>query len=227
MSIHLISIALLASFCLAVVFALRVGLLGQLKKPTPPTLTINTSAHAERVVVMPTSGGQLEIATVRVRETLTRANSKLLFDFLDVGTTVSEVRVDATYGFHIGMKKAWPLRIVGRTCLVQAGAVEPTLPVSFDSRTIERRTLSGWARFDGAENLRALESSLTPQLAGRAPLYRAQAQEAGRAVVVEFVLEWLVREQRWRRDPEHRVVVVFDDDPTPHIDTPGSRLGLR
>jgi hypothetical protein len=113
------------------------------------------------------------------------------------------------------MEKAWPLRIAGRTCLVMAGAVEPTLQVAFDSRTLERRTSSGWARLDKAENLRALEASLTPLLAERAPLYREQAQEAGRAVVAEFVTTWLLSEQQWRRDPDHRVVVVFDDEPGP------------
>jgi hypothetical protein len=133
----------------------------------------------------------------------------VLFDTLDLGTTVSEVRVDATYRFHIGMAKSWPLRIVGKTCLVQAGAVEPTLPVAIDSRTIERRTSSGWARFNKAENLEALERSLTLQLAERAPLYREQAEEAGRQVVAEFVTAWLLREQDWRRDPEHRVVVHY------------------
>ncbi|MBK9246103.1 MAG: hypothetical protein IPM30_14915 [Burkholderiales bacterium] len=34
------------------------------------------------------------------------------------------------------------------------------------------------------------------------------AREAGSAVVAE----WLIREQQWKRDPEHRVVVVFADE---------------
>ena len=155
------------------------------------------------------------VATVRAREAFTRSDPRVLLDLIDLGTTVSEVRVDAAYRFHIAMAKAWPLRIVGKTCLVQAGAVEPTLPVAFDSRTIQRRTASGWARFDKRENLQALERSLTQLLAERAPLYRERAREAGRAIVAEFVAEWLLREQQWRRDPEHRVVVVFDDEPGP------------
>lgn len=212
MSIHLVSLAILVALAVA---SLALTSTWRRDRQPPPSPTITTSSHSERFVVMPTAGGQLEIATVRVSETFTRSDSKLLFDFLDLGTTVSEVRVDAVYRFHIGMAKAWPLRVVGRTCLVRAGAVRPTLPVAFDSATIERRTSSGWARFDRAENLRLLESSLTALLAERAPLYAARAREAGRALVAEFVLEWLVREQQWRRDPEHRVVVVFDDEPGP------------
>jgi len=225
LTVHLVSIALLVSLAVALVLALKVGAPASRKPAASPTIA--SSAQAERVVVMPTAGGRLEVATVRVRESFTRTDSRVLFDFLDLGTTVSEVRVDATYRYHVEMARAWPLRIAGKTCLVRAGPVRPTLPVAFDSATVERRTAAGWARFNKAENLRALESSLTALLAERAPNYRQQAQEAGRAVVAEFVLEWLVREQQWRRDPEHRVVVVFADDPTPHIETPGGRLGLR
>lgn len=150
MSIHLISIALLLSLAVALLLALRVGAPASQKSTALPSSTISTATHAERVVVMPTAGGRLEVATVRARETLTRANSKVLFDLIDLGTTVSEIRVDADYRFHIGMAKAWPLRIADRTCVVHAGAVEPTLPVAFDTSTVERRTASGWARFDKA-----------------------------------------------------------------------------
>jgi hypothetical protein len=215
LTVQLLSTALLASLAVALVLAFRVGAPASQRSAATPSQAVVSSARSERVVVMPTAGGRLEVATVAAREILTRASAKVLFDLIDLGTTVSEVRVDATYRFHIGMAKAWPLRIVGRTCLVRAGAVRPTLPVAFDSGTVERRTASGWARFDKRENLEALERSLTQQLADRAPIYRQQAQEAGRAVVAEFVLEWLLREQQWRRDPEHRVVVVFEDEPGP------------
>ena len=62
-----------------------------------------------------------------------------------------------------------------------------------------------------------LERSLSQQLADRAPLYRQQAQEAGRQVVEQFVTTWLIREQQWKRDPEHRVIVLFPKEPAPQI----------
>jgi len=212
LSIHLVSIALLLSLAVALTLALKVG--GQASQKSAASPAIATSARAERVVVMPTAGGRLEVATVAAHETLTRANSKMLLDLIDLGTTVSEIRVDAAYRFHIGMAKAWPLRIAGKTCVVHAGTVEPTLPAAFDSATIERRTASGWARFNKAQNLRALEKSLTEQLAERSSLYGQQAQEAGRQVVEEFVAAWLLREQQWKRDAELRVVVLFPKEPT-------------
>jgi len=211
---HILATALLLALAAALLLAVRVNLHANRKPAPAPTSTIATSAQSERVVVMPTAGGRLEVATVRARETFARSDPRLLLDRIDLGTTVSEVRVDATYRYHIEMKTHWPLRIAGKTCLVRAGAVRPTLPVAFDTATEERRTASGLARFNKAENLHELERSLTGLLADRAPLYRHQAREAGRAVVAGFVAEWLVREQRWKRDPEHRVVVLFADDPT-------------
>ena len=192
MTVHILATALLLSLAVTLLLAVRVGVLGDHQSAAPRSPAITTAARSERVVIMPTAGGRLEVATVRARETFTRSDPRLLFDLIDLGTTVSEVRVDATYRFHIGMAKAWPLRIAGRTCLVRAGAVEPTPPVAFDTSTVERRTSSGWARFNKAENLEALEQSLTRLLAERAPLYRQQAQEAGRQVVAEFVTEWLL-----------------------------------
>lgn len=215
MTIHVLSATLLLALAAALLLAVRVNLIGDRNPAPAPTSTIATSAQSERVVVMPTAGGQLEIATVHVREAFARSDSKVLLDLLDLGATVSEVRVDATYRYHIEMKTHWPLRISGKTCVVRLNALEPTLPVAFDSRSIERRTSSGWARFNKGENLRALERSLTQQVAERAPLYRSRAQEAGRQVVVEFVTTWLLKEHDWKRDPEHRVIVLFPKEPLP------------
>ena len=216
MTTHRLSIAILACIAVAQVPAIKDTIPRNKNSTTAPSRAVANTAQSERVVVIPTAGGQLEISTGEVRENFTRSDSKVLFDFLDLGTTASEIRVDAVYRYHVGMQRAWPLRIIGTSCLVHVGAVRPTLPVAFDSATVERRTASGWARFNKAENLRELERSLTGLPAERAPLYRHQAQEAGRAVVAEFVAEWLVREQQWQRDPEHRVVVLF----------PGERLPL-
>jgi len=92
---------------------------------------------------MPTAGGRFEVAAIRASEAFARSDPRLLLDLIDLGTTVSEVRVDATYRFHIGMARAWPLRIVGKTCPVRAGALRPTLPGAFDTATVERRTHRG------------------------------------------------------------------------------------
>jgi hypothetical protein len=58
------------------------------RQPSPSPTTV-TSAQWERVVVMPTAGGRLEVATVLASETVTRSDPKVLLDLIDLGTTVS------------------------------------------------------------------------------------------------------------------------------------------
>jgi hypothetical protein len=65
LTIHILAIALLLG--VAFVLAFKVGFVGDQKPSSMPIPTISTAAKSERVVVMPIAGGQLEIATVRVR----------------------------------------------------------------------------------------------------------------------------------------------------------------
>ena len=143
MTTHRLSIAILACIAVALVPAIKGTIPRNKNSTTAPSRAVATKVQSERVVVIPTAGGQLEISTGQVRENFTRSDSKVLFDFLDLGTTASVVRVDATYRFHIEMQTAWPPRIIGRTCFVRADAVRPTLPVAFDTATVERRTHRG------------------------------------------------------------------------------------
>lgn len=178
-----------------------------------------TRAFAEQVIVMPTAGGQLEVATVRSTEVFERKDPKFLdpkvFDKIDLGTTVSRIRADVTYRFHIKLDKAWRLELRDKTCIVRATAVEPTLPVAFDSATLEKDTRSGWARFNKTENLDALERSLTQQLAARAPKYQSAAANSGRAVVAGFVRDWLLKQQLWGSGPDYNVIVLYSGEPVP------------
>jgi hypothetical protein len=178
-----------------------------------------TRAYAENIVVMPTAGGQLEIATVTATEVFERRDPKILdpkfFDRIDLGTTVSRIRVEVVYRYHIRLATQWRLEIRGTTCIVRAGAIEPTLPVALDTATMEKYTASGWARFNKAANLEALEQSLTRQLAERAPRYRSLAADSGRHVVARFVNDWLLRERGWGGGPPYKVVVLFPGEQAP------------
>lgn len=175
-----------------------------------PSAPPDNAATTGVPVVMRTPGGHLEVATVKARESFRRSDSKEFFG-IDLGTTVSEIRVDVVYRFYIEMAREWPLGIStdGKTATVLAERLRPTLPVAFDTSTAEKYTASGWARFDKWENLVKLEQTLSPQLERRAHGYTDFAKEAGRQVVREFVTTWLIREQHWRRDPEYKVVVHF------------------
>ncbi len=167
-------------------------------------------------LVMRTAGGRLEVATVSVVERFTRIDSKD-FQGIDLGTTISQIQAPVVYRYHIEMASEWPLTIVGKTCIVRAGAVAPTLPAAFDTAAVQKYTASGWARFNKMDNLAQLERSLSSEMNTRAasPRYLALAREAGRETVAEFVTTWLLREHAWRRDGDYRVIVLFPGEPLP------------
>ncbi|MFM7707962.1 MAG: hypothetical protein ACKO9D_08110 [Gammaproteobacteria bacterium] len=172
----------------------------------------------EKPVVMRTKGGLLEVATVRALERFTREDSR---DFwgIDLGTTVSQIQVPVTYRFHIEMAREWPIEIRGRTAIARAPVIKPSLPVAFDTTLMEKYTRAGWARFNKEENLAALERSMTPTLAERAAgdAYRGLAEDAARRTIAEFITTWLLKETDWKRDPLHKVVVLFPGEKPPPL----------
>ena len=172
---------------------------------------IDTSVTASGLpVVMRTPGGLLEIATVTVHERFKRTDTKEFWG-IPLGTTVSIIQVPVVYRYHIEMAKEWPIHINGMTAVVRAGEVKPSLPAAIDTSRMEKYSQSGWARFNKDENLALLERSITPELQARAgnPAIRQLAMDAGRQTVREFVTTWLLKEQGWKRDGAHKVVVLF------------------
>jgi len=187
---------------LAVVIVLV--LLWPREKPPDPV----KAALAGVPLVMHTSGGRLEVATVKVVEGFKLADPKELLG-ISLGTTVSDVQVAVVYRYHIEMAKEWPIKLVGQTALVEAGEIKPQLPVAFDTRTMEKNTSSGWARFDKHDNLERLEKSLSPMLEARAPGYKKLAVEAARKSVSDFVTKWLLKYHPLEHGAIPRVEVVF------------------
>jgi hypothetical protein len=172
---------------------------------------IDSSVVASGIpVVMRSPGGLLEIATVTVYERFKRTDTKEFWG-IPLGTTVSIIQVPVIYRYHIEMAKEWPIHISGKTAVVRAGDVKPSLPAAIDTAGMEKYTQNGWARFNKEENLETLERSMTPELAIRAnnPAIRQLAVDAGRQTVREFVTSWLLRQQGWKRDADSKVVVLF------------------
>jgi hypothetical protein len=161
-------------------------------------------------VVMRSPGGLLEIATVTIYERFKRID-KMEFWGIPLGSTVSTIQVPVTYRYHIEMAKEWPIYINGKTAVVRTPDVRPSIPAAIDTSKMEKYTENGWARFNKDENLDVLERSITPELATRAnnPAIRQLAIDAGRQTVREFVTNWLLKEQGWKRDAESEVVVLF------------------
>jgi hypothetical protein len=165
-----------------------------------------------------TNGSILEVATADAVESFTRSSSLKYWDReLPLGTTVSEITVPAIYRFHIKLNDPWHLTVDGNTCIVQAPNFNPSLPVAIDTGKMQKKTRSGWGRFDKDENLEKLERDLTDKLSERAGSYanRMTIRENARQSVAVFVRNWLLHEQQWGPDHFTKIVVYFPDESPP------------
>jgi hypothetical protein len=177
-----------------------------------------SSAPLDLPIVMHTGGGRLEVATITTTESFQfEAPPKYVLG-VDRGRTVSRIQVNVVYRFHIDMAKQWPVRFQGNSAVVTAGDIKPTLPVAFDSSTMQKETRSGWARFDKYENLAELERRLSAELERRSQGYQALAVPAARQTVASFVQTWLSRQQHWQSLGIKEVKVLFP------VDRPASDL---
>ncbi|MEO8022797.1 hypothetical protein [Polaromonas sp.] len=178
---------------------------------------IETTVSAPEVpVVIRTEGGLLEVATVMAQERFTRSDTREFWG-IHLGTTVSHIQAPVHYRYHIELAREWRVVIRDKTCIVQAPAIKPSLPVAFDTSAMQMYTQNGWARLNKHDNLAALARSMTPELEKRAqsPAYRQLVTEPARQTVREFVMQWLIKEQKWSRDPAYTVEVLFPGESLP------------
>jgi hypothetical protein len=79
---------------------------------------------------------------------------------------------------------------------------------------MEKRSTSGWLRFDVDEQMDDLERSITPTVSERAasPETIALVRDEARRQVAEFIRNWLTLEDHWRDDRFRTVTVVFSDE---------------
>lgn len=178
-----------------------------------PTTKIDTSVITpEAPIVISTNGGELTVATVKAKERFSRESTMEVFgQELPLGRTKSHVQASVTYRYFIEMEKKWPVSVSGKTAVVRSPEIKPSLPVAFDTATVEKYTESGWARFDKNENLAELEKTMTGQLQARAlsPQYDQIVKDAARVTVKSFVSTWLFGTRQWGKEPEYNVVVLF------------------
>jgi hypothetical protein len=155
------------------------------------------------------------LAVIRSDEVLKQTDTRTIaWDMVSLGTTVAEIRVPATYRYNLRLSDKWLLTCRSNVCLVLAPQIRPSLPVAIDTGKMEKRSESGWARFDKAEKLDELERSLTSTLEQRAsdPAHITLAREACRNSVAQFVRTWLLREDQWRLDRFTSIIVLFPDE---------------
>ena len=178
--------------------------------------TITTTFLAALPEIESTGGGNLELATADQVETIHVEDEKrVLWDTVNLGKTVSEIRVPVTYRYHLRLAEPWKLDVSGQTCVVIAPAIRPSLPPAIHTDRLEKKSEAGWGRFNATEQMEALEKSLTPTLSKYAadPRRIALVREQSRKTVAEFVKAWLLKEDQWRNDRFHAVKVIFADEP--------------
>jgi len=178
-----------------------------------------TQSFSEEIPVFRSLGlGRLEVSVSNpVPVTFRKADTrKILWDWVYLGQTVSEIRVPATYRYHVPLDGDWQLRVSDKMCIVVPPIIRPSLPVAIHTNRMEKQTSNGWARFDKGEQLDALERSITPRLNefARDPAHMAAARDSARETIANFVSAWLMREHQWGQTFTS-VIVVFPDEPTP------------
>jgi hypothetical protein len=174
----------------------------------PFSRSVGASVTGDRLQApefIPTNGGLLTIAWIKGYENFVkRSPSEAQLELpaggvvtfaLPFGETVSEIRTAARFQYQIRLEKRWPIACSEAQCVVRTGAVELAEPVAIYHEQTERKTTSGWARFDKAENLEALNRSLGRALVlrGNAPRNRDLGLREGRAEIEKFVREWMIK----------------------------------
>jgi hypothetical protein len=204
--------ALVAAGALALI-----GLVAVLRSCSPGALTqvnVTTRFMESLPEISRAQGGLLELAAATATETFTRSDERYTaWGWIYLGATVSEIRVPATFRYHVQLADKWNVEINGRICSVIAPRIRPSLPVAIHTDQLEKKVAASWMRFDGADQLATLERDLTPALNRYAGDKRhiALVREQCRKTVEEFVKGWLLQSE-WASDPDRIVKVIFADE---------------
>lgn len=193
--------------------AVRDGLAVIFPKPPDPPIVVNASEAPW--IVMRTSGGTLEVARITAPGEVIERTDFQKFGPIDLGATTSRIRVAATYRYHIPLALEWKVLARDGKVIVVAPKVRPTLPVAYDSASVQRHVKAGWLRFDKEESLKAAEKLVTSELAIRAGTPGAidQQREHARLTVAEFVHKWMSKHDKLKGTTPANVRVVFADEP--------------
>lgn len=179
------------------------------------TGTITETFKSESPIFELIKVGRLEVAVAESDETFRREDEeKYFWGLLNPGPTVSEIKVPATYRYHLDMAEDWKIEIKDKCCVVHAPSLKPSLPVAFKTDKMEKKSETSWGRFDGAQQLDKLEKQITPRLNDRAskPGHMNAARREARDVVARFVRTWLLNSQQWQNDRFTSITVIFANE---------------
>lgn len=182
----------------------------QLRSPPNTTTTISGSS----ALVMRTPGGLLEVSIITSEERFDSTTTHTVLG-VPVGKTVAQVRVPATYRYHIPLAKEWSIRLTGSALVVIAPSVRPSLPVAINTAKLESFSSGIWSPFTGGPAVNSLQRSITATLATKAlmaDLITLQ-REPARQTVTEFVQKWVINQPGWQGTKGPTIFVFFEDEP--------------
>jgi hypothetical protein len=179
------------------------------------TQTLTESFRESVTKISSTNGDILEVAILEQDETFLKYDMKTLFnEMIYLGTTTSEIRVPVVYRYHIKLTDDWQLKVDGKRCIVHAPGMRPSLPPAIRTEGMQKKSETGWFRFNAEENLAALEKSLTPSMEKRAGnrSHLDKVRDASRKSVGEFVKKWLLTEGQAASGEIDSIIIIFPDE---------------
>lgn len=173
--------------------------------------TTNTNIGSILLEIGRTHGDVLEVASpLKTVEIFSKTDTRTAaWGWLSMGTATSEIKVPATYRFHIKLSELQHARIENRVLIVMAPVIHPSLPVAFDTAGMEKKSSGDWLRFDAAAQLATLEKNISPALAVRAQEHLLNIREPARKDMEEFVQKWIVETNPNYRKEIVAVKIVF------------------
>lgn len=179
-----------------------------------PSQTSVTLLNADKILVLRTPGGMLEVSTLVKNEEFgweTKHACPLIDCGSLLGTTVTEIRVPVHYRYRIPLAATWTITPKGDHYELVVPNEEPALPPAVDFNKVEMRTQKGWLSPSTQKNREALLRQLGPELARRSTQQHyidAQRSEA-RRTIAEFAAQWM-KEQGLKESSAAKV--IFKDE---------------
>lgn len=184
-------------------------------QPEPKLITAVTMNEP---VVMQTEGGLLEVSYVNATEHFTKTVNHTILG-VQVGTTIAQISVPATYRYHIELAREWKMMKRDSLLIVVAPQVKSSLPVAFNTAGIQAQANGIWSSVTGQALLSQLTKAITPALNERSTQkqYLELQREYSRKTVKQFVNKWVMSDTKWKNEGVTEVRVLFADEPIDRI----------
>jgi hypothetical protein len=184
-------------------------------KAIKPKAEVKEFLEYRELFVKGNNGNILEVATGEETVELSRESSiKILNQTIPGVTTSSKVVVPATFRYHIDMSGEWSLIQEENRLYVIAPALQPSLPVAFDSEKMQKFNPAGWSRYFAGGNMAELVKTITPELKNRAidKENMKRFEPDARQSIAKFVQTWLVGKELWDTGKIDEIYIYFPEE---------------